>query len=232
MEILAAKKDKSAGDENPYLSSKKEWNEYAKEITTSRFWWQLTAIISLLIAFGAIGGIVYIGQQSKFVPYVVEVDKLGEYRAAGMATITGAVDSRIIRTSVLQFVHDTRVVSPDITLQRKAITDVYYKLQQNSPAIAKMNEMYGSPITNPLERAQTVMVEIKIQSVLPLSEKSWQVDWTETVRDRQGAIQDTPIPMRGLMTMTVSPSTGGTQAQVQNNPLGIYVHDFSWSRQL
>jgi type IV secretory pathway TrbF-like protein len=38
--------------------------------------------------------------------------------------------------------------------------------------------------------------------------------------------------MRALVTVYTVPSTPQTtEEQVRNNPLGIYVRDFSWSRQ-
>jgi hypothetical protein len=45
--------------------------------------WQVIGILSLLIALAGVGGVIHIGSQSKFIPYVVEVDKLGQTVAAG-----------------------------------------------------------------------------------------------------------------------------------------------------
>jgi type IV secretion system protein VirB5 len=39
--------------------------------------------------------------------------------------------------------------------------------------------------------------------------------------------------MRALVTVyTVASTSSTTEEQIRNNPLGIYVRDFSWSRQL
>ena len=40
--------------------------------------WQILAILSLMITLAAVGGIIHIGSQSKFIPYVVQIDNLGE----------------------------------------------------------------------------------------------------------------------------------------------------------
>ena len=41
-----------------------------------------------------------------------------------------------------------------------------------------------------------------------------------------------PVRMRALVTVYTVPATPQTaEEQVRNNPLGIYVRDFSWSRQ-
>jgi type IV secretory pathway TrbF-like protein len=45
--------------------------------------WQVIGILSLLIALAGVGGVIHIGSQSKFIPYVVQVDKMGQTIAAG-----------------------------------------------------------------------------------------------------------------------------------------------------
>ena len=51
--------------------------------------------------------------------------------------------------------------------------------------------------------------------------------------DRQGVVKGLPVRMRALVTVyTVATTPNTTEEQVRNNPLGIYVRDFSWSKQL
>lgn len=72
----------AAENENPYLAARRTWNDQSAANIASRQMWQLLGILSLMIALAGVGGMVYIGSQSKFVPYVVEVDKLGQATAA------------------------------------------------------------------------------------------------------------------------------------------------------
>ncbi|WP_242468393.1 VirB8/TrbF family protein [Burkholderia plantarii] len=44
-------------------------------VVSQRQTWQVIGILSLLIALAGVGGVIHIGSQSKFIPYVVEVDK-------------------------------------------------------------------------------------------------------------------------------------------------------------
>jgi type IV secretion system protein VirB5 len=75
-------------------------------------------------------------------------------------------------------------------------------------------------------------VSIEIHSVIPQTPDTWQVDWIEIVNDRQGILQGEPLRMRALVTVYTIPSTPQTtEEQVRMNPLGIYVRDFSWSKQ-
>jgi type IV secretion system protein VirB5 len=191
------------------------------------------ALLSLLIALASVGGMVYIGSQSRFVPYVVEVDKLGQALAVAPAQRAAPVDQRVVHAAVAAFISDLRTVTPDVALQRKAIFRVYAMLSSSDAATAKSNEwLNGTEDSSPFKRAARETVSTDIVSVIPQTPDTWQVDWIETVRDRQGLVKGQPYRMRALVTVYTLPATPQTtEEQVRNNPLGIYVRDFSWSKQ-
>jgi type IV secretion system protein VirB5 len=225
---------RSSGLENPYLSARRTWNEHVGSVVSSRQTWQVVGILSLLIAVAGVGGVIHIGSHSKFIPYVVQVDKMGQTIAAGPVTAADKADPRIVHATVADFITSARMVTPDVALQRKAVFKVYSVLSPNDPATAKMNEwLNGNADASPFKRAAKEMVNIEITSVIPQSPDTWQVDWTETTRDRQGALKGQPVPMRALVTVyTAEPTSQTTDEQLRNNPMGIYVRDYSWSRLL
>lgn len=214
-------------NDNPYLSARRTWNEHVRGVVSSKQSWHFIGLLSMLITLASIGGIIHIGSQSKFIPYVVQVDKLGETIAAGPVTATTPVDPRILSATVSEFISSARVVTPDVALQRKAILKLYALLSAIDPATEKMNEWLNG--NSPFKRAENEMVSIEIKSVLAQTTNTWQVDWVETLRDRQGVIQDTKN-MRALITVYTSENTSQTtEEQIRLNPLGIYIRDFSWS---
>lgn len=221
------------GPVNPYLNARRTWNDHEGAVIASRQAWQIVGILSLLIALVAVGGLTYIGSQSRFVPYVVEIDKLGQALAVGPAQRAAPVDQRVLHASVAQFIADTRVVTPDRALQRKAVFRAYAMISPKDPAMAKLNEwLNGNEDASPFKRAEKEMVSVDISSVIPQTPDTWQVEWTETTRDRAGVQKGQPVRMRALVTVyTVAPNPDTTEEQIRNNPLGIYVRDFSWSRQ-
>ncbi|HYQ92664.1 MAG TPA: conjugal transfer protein TrbF [Candidatus Competibacteraceae bacterium] len=220
-------------NDNPYLTARRAWNEHVGGVVSSRQTWQVIGILSLLIALAGVGGMIYIGSQSKFVPYVIEVDKLGQAVAVAPADKAAPVDARVVHASVAAFIADARLVTPDTAVQRNAIFRVYAMLAPNDPATAKMTEwLNGTPESSPFKRAAKETVTVEITSVLPQSSETWQVDWVETARDRQGIIKVQPFRMRALVTVYVVPPTSQTtEEQIRRNPIGIYVRDFSWSKQ-
>lgn len=219
---------------NPYLSARRSWNEHVGGLAASRRLWQLMAILSFLIVLAAVGGIITIGSQSKFVPYVVKVDDLGTAVATTRADRAAPVDGRVIQAQLGAFVQSARFVTSDIALQRQGIFRVYSMLLPNDPAMGKMNDwLNGNAETTPFARAASRTVTVEIASVIPQTAQTWQVDWTETERDRQGGLLQPPMKMRALVTIRVAtPNTGTTEQQIHDNPLGIYVSDYSWSRTL
>ncbi|MGL5292119.1 MAG: conjugal transfer protein TrbF [Vibrionaceae bacterium] len=221
-----------ADHENPYLTARRSWNDHVGSVVSSRQSWQIVGLLSLMIALASVGGVIYIGSQSKFIPYVVEVDKLGAAQTMGLIPASNNADPRVLGATVAKFIENARLVSPDVALQRKAIFSLYAHLSLDDPATVKMNEwLNGHSDASPFKRAAKEMVSIEITSVLPQTPMTWQVDWTETTRDRQGALTDPPQQMRALLTLyTADFSTQTTEEQIRNNPLGIYIRDYSWSR--
>lgn len=219
---------------NPYLNARRTWNHIGAANLASRQVFQLLGMLALLVALGAVGGMTYIGSQSKFVPYVVQVDKLGQQVAVAPAQRAAPADPAVIHASVAAWISNMRMVTPDIALQRKGVFHVYSMLAANDPATAKANEwLNGSESSNPFKRAETETASVEIDTVLPQTADTWQVDWIETTRDRQGGMKGKPQRWRSLVTVyTIAPTADTTEQQIRDNPLGVHVRDFSWSKQL
>lgn len=218
--------------ENPYLAARRTWNDHVGSVVSSRQTWQVVGILGLLIALAAVGGVIHIGSQSKFIPYLVEVDKLGRAQAAGPVQAAAGVSPRAIEAAVSDWVSCARTVTPDVALQRKCVFKVYAMLAPNDPATPKMNEwLNGTPEASPFKRAEKEMVDIEIKTALPQTPTTLQVEWVETARDRQGTLKGPPVTMRALVTTyvaEVTPST--TEEQMRMNPQSIFIRDYSWSR--
>lgn len=221
------------GTPHPYLNARRSWNSHVGSLIASRTLWQAMALISLLVAFAAVGGVVYIGSQSKFVPYVVEVNKLGEAMAVAPAPQANKVDQRIVRASVAEFIVNARTVTPDIAMQRRAIFKVYALMISGSPATRKMTAfLNGTPDTNPFKRAEKQTVNVEIVSAIPQTSSTWQVDWVETQRTRKGEIMGKPYRMRALLNVSNNAMPpDASDDQIRLNPMSIYISDYSWSKQ-
>ena len=217
-------------DANPFLDTRRAWNGVWEESLSNARRWRLIALFEAVLLALALFGLIHLGSQPKAIPYVVEVNKLGEVAYSGRLEPARA-DSNVIKASIASFVADLRMVTPDASLQAEAVNRVYAYISKGDPALGRVNSFYGAAKeASPYVRAVDEIVSVAIDDVLPSSQNSWQVDWTETTRDRKGEKAVT-AKWRGLVTIVlVPPSASTSEAQLRRNPLGVYVQDVTWSR--
>lgn len=211
---------------NPYVAAKGEWNRIHLELLRDRRWWQAVAGIELGIVLLLAGGLVWVAGQHKTVPYVVEVDALGAARAVRPAEPGGApTDERIIRYQLAAFIRGARVILADRVAMKRGLEQVYAYVR--GPARTVLDEHYRSH--NPFEIVKTYTVTPTVTSLLPLSDRSWQVRWTEEQRGRDGALLG-KSQWEAVLGVAIIPPTA--QEAIAVNPFGLYVTDLRWTKQL
>lgn len=212
---------------NPYLAARLEWNERYGSFIQQANMWRGFAFGSLLIAVIAVGGSLYQASKSKLIPYVIEVDKLGTTVGVKRADEAKQADHRVVRAALAAFVQNTRMVSPDGYLQKAALLNAYAYLSNADPSTAALNEFFSK--NSPFERAQTETVTVEINTALPLTKDSWQIEWTETVRTRKGAVKEVS---RWKAVSSIYLAAPTTEAAMLKNPLGVFIKDYSWTKQM
>jgi len=218
---------KSDAAYNPYLAARHEWDERYGDFITRAKNWRTMALVCALLALLATGGIVWLSARSRVVPFVVLIDSLGRPLASGTAEQASVGDDRLKRAELLNWVENFRLVTPDAIAQRKAIDRVYAHIASGSHAQNVISEFYRSD--PPFKRAQTDTVAVEVKSVLPTSDRTYEVEWIETTRDLYGTIKSADH-WKGSFSTALSPPTDERQARI--NPLGIYVTQASWAKVL
>lgn len=213
--------------ENPYLAARQEWNErYGSYVMAARAW-RIIGITGMLMAVIGFSYALYQSTQVKLVPYIVEVDRLGTAASAGFPQQIEYADARVVRATLGSFVSNFRSVTPDAVVQKQYIDRTYALLRTSDPATEKINAWFRG--NSPFDRALTMTVAIEVTNIVPLSNQSYQVDWTEFQRDRQGKELGTRR-YRGIATVTLTPPQD--EAVIRFNPIGLYLRDFEWTAQL
>lgn len=213
---------------NPYLEARREWNERYGDYIQQAYHWRLIALVFGVITLVSVLGLVYIGSKSKFIPYIVEVDKLGAAIAVQPADSVQPVDARVMKAMLARFITDTRSVLLDSVSQKKAILNAYSMLAQNTPATNYVND-YFQDGNNPFERVKRESVSVEINTVLALSKNTWQIEWTEIIQDRSG-IETGKCRMKAIANVIVVPPH--TEDRILNNPIGLFIKDLNWTKQL
>lgn len=215
---------------NPYLYAKRTENDRTADIMGRARIWQAVALLGLMLAVAGVGGVIHFASQAQFVPYVVEVDKLGQAHGGGRADRTVEADERVIRHLLASFIVDARTVSFDRNIQNEATWRVYSSLRQNDPATTKMSAYMTDVNTSPIKRAEKTSVSVEIVSVMAQNADTWEVVWLETEWKRDSGETLQATRWRALLNVYfIPPSSATTEEEIRRNPLGIFIKDFSWS---
>jgi type IV secretion system protein TrbF len=213
----------AAALDNPYLSARREWNErYGDYIARARSWrWAAFAALaaSLVLAIG----VVWQAAQSKVVPYVVEVDKLGDAVAVTRADRAATTDVRVVKAQLATWIVDVRSVSSDPLAQKSALAGSY--AMTAATATIFLNDYYREH--SPFGQNRTVAVSV--DAVLPVSKQTYQLQWSEDARDLQG--RDLGAT-HWLASVTVAFDPPTDERGILSNPLGLYITGISWTQRL
>ena len=188
-----------------------------------------------LIAYCAIGAVVImtfafctLATQRRIVPWVVQVDKHGYEIAVGEAKAVDQMDERIVISRIGKFVTNIRSVVTDAEAQKRFIGDVYATIPKGTASFAEVNQFYRSLDPFRGARDKVTTVKVQLQSIIPVSENTWQCEWEESecIKGEEQARRR----FTGLFTVESNPTKD--LDSVINNPLGIYVTEFSITQNL
>jgi type IV secretion system protein VirB5 len=217
---------------NPYVEARREWDERYADLVLGKRNWQIAAggllVLSLILA----SGMVWLATRSRYIPYVVEVDKLG-YALTVPQPLTAVsvpdVTARMERYEVAAFIRDARSISSDTQVEQEMLSSLL--AHARGAADRFLDEYYHSDdfAHNPFKVAQHQTVTVQIDSILSLSARSYQVRWTETAHDLNGVTLGAPTHWEAVLQTQVVPTN--SDDTIVSNPLGFYVTQISWTQQ-
>ena len=218
-------RNEHTGGDNPYLNAREEWLERYGSYISRSAQWRAIAIICLGITAVSITGNVMQIKQTKVVPYIIEVDKLGKPSVAGRADVVSAPSIRLIQAEIASAINDWRTVTADTELQRKMIERLSFFISGGAKGVLK--QWYSE--NNPYEIAKSgKLVHVDIKSLpLPVSADSYRVEWVETICSYSGAQLDQQAYAATVSIQMAPPSSDAT---LLRNPGGVYITALTTSR--
>ncbi|WP_333701287.1 conjugal transfer protein TrbF [Sphingobium yanoikuyae] len=208
----------------PYQRAAQVWDERIGSARVQAYHWRLMALGSLGLSAVMAAGLVWQSLQSRVIPYVVEVDRLGEPRAVSPAEAVYDPTDPQICWQLARFIENVRGVSLDPVLMRKAWLQAYDFASERGTL--RLNDYARE--RQPFARIGDRTIAVQISSVLRASDRSFQVKWTETEFER-GARAGTS---RWTAILTISRHRPISVDRLRRNPLGIYVDAIDWSREI
>ncbi|MGY3133777.1 type IV secretory pathway TrbF-like protein [Bradyrhizobium sp. USDA 4501] len=210
--------------ETPYQRAAQVWDDRIGSARVQAKNWRLMAFGSLLLACGLAGGLVWQSTHGTVVPWVVQVDKLGEAQAVAPAVADYRPSDPQIAWYLAHFVAMVRSLPADPIIVRQNWLKAYdFTTTAGAMALndyARTNDPFAS-----LGKQQ---VAIDVSSVIRASPDSFRVAWVEH-RYQDGALAGT-TRWTAILTIAIQPPTDADR--LRKNPLGIYVNAINWSKEL
>jgi len=219
------REDKRTG--NPYVDGHAEWQEMFGGYVHQAYVWRIVAIVCLAITGLSVYCNLVQARQFKVVPYIVQVDQIGRSNAVGRADVATPAPRSLIQAELAQFITNWRTVTADMDLQRRMVD----RLASFASGAAQgfLTEWYAA--NNPYKTAQDgKLIQVEIKGLpLPVSQDSWRVEWTETIRNHVGNYLQAVTYEATLKIKLVAPDTDD---KIMANPGGIWVTEVSYSKVL
>ncbi|KAK0350993.1 hypothetical protein LTR94_026780, partial [Friedmanniomyces endolithicus] len=166
--------------ETPYQRAGQLWDDRIGAARVQARNWRLMAFGCLALTAGTSAGLAWQSLQSRVMPYVVEVDRLGEARAIEAADVEYRPTDPQVAWHLSHFITNVRSVSLDPVLMRRDWLEAYDFTTKRGAQFLGEYARSASPFANVGERT----VSVQVTSVVRASDKSFQVKWTETAFER------------------------------------------------
>jgi type IV secretion system protein VirB5 len=208
----------------PYQKAAQVWDERLGSARVQAGNWRLAALAA--IGLSGVLGLVILTQiaRSGVLPYVVEVDRLGEIRAVGPAFEAYQPSDAQIAHFLARFIEDVRSLSIDPVIVRTNWLRAYDFVTDRG---AQALNDYARD-TDPFTKIGSRTVAVEVTSVVRASGDSFEIRWKENTYEN-GSIVKTER-YTGVATTVLKPPTDAET--LRKNPLGLYVHSLNWSRDL
>ena len=208
----------------PYQRAMQAWDDRIGSARVQAKNWRLMALGTLLLASTMAAGLLWQSTRSTITPYVVEVTSAGEVRAVGPATEHYRPNDVQISYHLGQFIRKVRSLPLDPIVLRENWLEVYEAVTDRGAT--KLNEYART--TNPFGRVGRESIAIEVTNVVRATDSSFQLSWIER-RYVNGAISATES-WTAILTLIIQPPRD--EERLRKNPLGIYIDDFDWSREI
>jgi len=208
----------------PYQRAGQVWDERIGSARAQARNWRLMAFGGLLLSTGLSAGLLWQSLQSRVVPYVVEVDRLGEARAVAPVVEGYQPTDPQVAWHLAKFIGNVRSVSLDPVLMRQNWLSAYDFVTGRGALFLNDHARSAQPFAEVGDRT----VSVQVTSVVRASDSSFQVKWIETAYER-GSLAGTSR-WTAILSVEVKPPKSADE--LRKNPLGLRIDGIDWSREL
>lgn len=215
---------KSPQPETPYRRAAQVWDERIGSARVQARNWRLMAFGCLILSGGLSGALVWQSLSGSIVPWVVQVDKLGQAQAVAPATADYTPNDAQVAWYLARFIEEVRSIPADPIIVRQNWLRAY---DFTTTAGAQALNNYARA-NDPFAKVGKQQIAVEVSSVIRASPSSFRIAWVER-RYQDGSLASTER-WSAILTVAVQPPRDADT--LRKNPLGIYVTAINWSKEL
>ncbi|MGG6892272.1 conjugal transfer protein TrbF [Rhizobium sp. BR 315] len=215
---------KTPQPETPYQKAAQVWDERIGSARVQARNWRIMAFGSLILSAGFAAALAWQSTRGTVVPWVVQVDKLGQAQTVAAATAGYRPTDPQVAWHLARFIEQVRSIPADPIIVRQNWLRAYdWTTDRGATAL---NDYARS--NDPFTKVGKSQVAVEVSSVIRASPDSFRVAWIER-RYENGQLSTTE---RWTAILTIVIQTPRDAERLKANPLGIYVNAISWSREM
>ena len=210
--------------ETPYMRARQVWDGRIGSAVVQAKNWRLAFFGTLTLCGAMAAGWYWQSARGTVVPWVVQVDKLGNVEAAGPAISDYKPSDHIIARDLANFIKDVRTISSDPSVLRQDWLDAYRYLTDTGKVA--LNDY--AQANDPFSKIGKEQVAVEVTSVIRASDRSFRIQWIE--RHYTDGTLASSERWSAIVSIVVQPPHDKTNLNL--NPLGIYIDAINWSKEL
>lgn len=215
---------KSPEPETPYQKAAQVWDERIGSARIQAKNWRFMAFGSLILSAGFSAALVLQSARGTVVPWVVQVDNLGQVQTVAPAVADYRPTDPQIAWHLGRFIEQVRAIPADAIIVRQNWLRAYEWTTDRGAAALNDHARANDPFT----KVGRVAVAVEVSSVIRASPNSFRVAWIE--RHYENGQLSTTERWIAILTIVIQPPR--ETERLKANPLGIYVNAISWSREM
>ena len=215
---------KTPQPETPYQKAAQIWDERIGSARVQARNWRFMAFGCLALSAGFAAALVVQSARGTVVPWIVQVDKLGQAQTVAAATADYRPTDPQIAWHLARFIEQVRSVPADPIIVRQNWLRAYEWTTDRGAAALNDYARTNDPFT----KVGKQQIAVDVSSVIRASPDSFRVAWTERHYEN-GQLARTE---RWTAILTIVIQTPRDAERLRANPLGIYVNAINWSREM
>ena len=215
---------KTPEPETPYQKAAQVWDDRIGSALVQAKNWRYMAFGSLILSAGFAGALVIQSAHGTVVPWVVQVDKLGQAQSIAPATADYRPTDPQIAWHLARFIEQVRSIPADPIIVRQNWLRAYEWTTDRGAGALNDYARTNDPFT----KVGKQQIAVDISSVIRASPDSFRVAWTE--RQFENGVLASTQRWTAILTIALQPPRDAERLKA--NPLGIYVNAINWSREM